>query len=113
MSTKRLSEHHLQNIQSLLWDVRFKWHNIGLALGIDPSTLEVVKRSNLHVVDDCFSQMLLKWLRRGDCVPCWKALAEALRSPTVGVQVIEESTSKLLSLVIESNCMILFQTICS
>ena len=86
---EHLSEIDLHKVQTLLWDTRSKWHNIGLALGVDPTTLEAIKRSNHHVVDDCFKEMLLVWLRRANPIPCWKALADALRSPSVGVHVEE------------------------
>lgn len=90
-STEQLNEKDLNLIQNILWCARVKWNNIGLALKIDPSTLEVIKRDNHCNTDECFKEMLLKWLRRADPVPCWKALAVALNYPSVGITVAEDS----------------------
>ena len=88
-ATTKLGEESLRDITSCLWPARFKWRHIGDSLKIDPSTLEVIGYENRRV-DDCFVAVLLKWLRRGKPVPCWKVLAEALSSPPVGV-IVEES----------------------
>ena len=85
-ATTRLDEGSLDEIQTYLWRARFKWRLIGDSLKIDPSTLAVIGDENRRV-DDCFVAVLLKWLRRGKPVPCWKVLAEALSSPPVGVIV--------------------------
>ena len=84
-SCKRLKECSLQDIQSCLWNARVKWQTIGLALGIDITTLEVIKRNNPYDNDAAFQAMLLNYLRKANPVPCWKDLAQALMSTPVGV----------------------------
>ena len=96
-ASTRLDEGSLNEIKTCLWRARFKWRHIGDSLKIDPSTLEVIGYENRRV-DDCFVAVLLKWLRSGKPVPCWKVLAEALSSPPVGV--IVEETSKGNSLLL-------------
>ena len=75
----------LHQISECLWPVRYKWCQIGDALKIDDATLEVIRDENPHRVDNCIRSMLVTWLRNSNA--CWKALAEALRSPLVGVTV--------------------------
>ena len=91
-ATTKLDERCLNEIKTCLWRARFKWRLIGNSLKIDPSTLEVIGYENRRV-DDCFVAVLLKWLRSGKPVPCWKVLAEALSSPSVGVIVKESNES--------------------
>ena len=88
-SVAALSVRDLRSVQDRLWLVRMKWSVIGLALEIDPATLEVIKMDNPNNTDGAFQSTLLTWLRRNKPLPCWKALAEALRSPSVGVHVGE------------------------
>ena len=93
-STAALGAQHLHSVQDRLWVVRMKWFVIGLALEIDPATLEVIKMDNPNNTNGAFQSMLLMWLRKRQPVPCWKALVEALRSPSVGV-VVGKWVSKL------------------
>ena len=88
-ATTKLGKESLKDITSCLWPARFKWRQIGIALEIDASTLEVIREDH-HRVDDCFLDVICIWLRNGKPVPCWKVLAEALSSPPVGV-IVEES----------------------
>ena len=90
-ATTKLGEESLKDITSCLWPARLKWRQIGIALEIDASTLEVIHEDH-HRVDDCFLDVIIKWLKNGKHVPCWKVLAEALSSPPVEVAV--EETSK-------------------
>lgn len=88
-SAAALSVRDLHRVQDCLWVVQMKWSVIGLALEIDPATLEVIKMDNPNNTDGAFQSMLLKWLRQSKPVPCWKAIAEALKLPSVGVHVGE------------------------
>ena len=76
---------NLNGIQNSIWAGRVEWENIGLNLGIEYSTLEVIKSNNPQNVDRCFREMLAKWLQLGhettlNCLIC------ALRSPSVGFE---------------------------
>ena len=73
----------LRAIQKTTWGARTKWYNIGLELEIDPETLDVIEGNNKDI-DKQFRAMLTTWLKMIDPKPTWVALAEALRSPTVG-----------------------------
>ena len=65
------------------WEARAKWFYIGLELGIKVEILHAIRRSNHSMIDDCFKEMLVEWLRNATPVPTLAALANALRSPTV------------------------------
>ena len=78
-----LSTKDLRKVQRAAWDARAKWYNVGLELDIDPGTLDTIKRDNDNS-DDRFRAMLMTWLKMVEPKPTWEALAEALRSPTVG-----------------------------
>ena len=73
----------LRMVQRAAWDARSKWYNIGLELEIDPGTLNVIEVDNKKT-DDCFRAMLTTWLNTVEPKPTSAALADALRSPTVG-----------------------------
>ena len=87
------SKLEMRDVIKYLWPARFKWRQIGIALEIDTSTLEVIRDNNRRV-DDCFSDVISTWLRNSKHVPCWKVLAEALLSPPVGAIVTCQETSK-------------------
>ena len=87
-ATTKIGEENVSKVIKCLWPARLKWREIGLALKIDPTTLEVIRRSS-HNVDDCFTNVILRWFRKGKPVPCWKILAEILSSPPVEVPVEE------------------------
>ena len=87
-ATTKLSNQSLKDITTHLWPARLKWRQIGIALGIDATTLEVIEEDHRRV-DDRFLAVLLEWLKNAQFKPCWKVLAEALSSPPVGVTVEE------------------------
>ena len=73
----------LGKVQDTIWEARTVWYNVGLALEITPDTLEAIKKDNAKT-EDCFRDMLIKWLREHE-QPTWSALAEALKSRSVGL----------------------------
>ena len=99
-STKPLKECDLNELQIVLWDARCLWNKIGRALQLEPSMLETIASCNSNNDDDCFKEMLQKWLCMGtpNVVPCWKVLANALRSSTIAAQVEEDSTGMCIPL---------------
>ena len=80
----------LHNVQTKVWEGRAKWYNIGLALKLTPGTLDAIRKTNHHVVDDCLIAMLKEWLSKPELNPSWSGLATALRDKTVGLEGIAE-----------------------
>ena len=68
-----------------MWEGRAKWYNLGLELGIPAGTLEAIKQTNHHVVDDCFRETVLTWLKSYELRPSWSSLARSLRAAPVGL----------------------------
>ena len=83
-STTTLSTKDIRAVHKYLWPARHKWRRVGLAVEIDITTLEVIKMDN-NRTDDCFMEMLTKWLRSKNPVPCWKNLTTALESIEIKV----------------------------
>ena len=89
-SRARLDSENLKEVIKCLWPARLQYNEIGIALGIDTTTLEVIKQENLKIYDR-FVEVIKRWLRRGKPVPCWALLAEELSSPPVEVKVKEKN----------------------
>ena len=83
-----LGPNDLRNVQRILWEARTQWYNLGLELDITPDSLDSIKHDNANT-SDCFRAMLTKWLRENQR-PTWSVLAEALRSPSVGLDHLAE-----------------------
>ena len=83
IDTGALGASNLRSVRRATWDARSKWYDVGLELGIDPGTLDSIK-SNNDSNESRFTAVLLSWLRAVNPRPTLAALAEALRSPTVG-----------------------------
>ena len=66
-----------------LWEARIKWYNIGLALELPPDELEEVRRIYQNRPNECFRELLQRWLRRGTPQPTWSAIVRALRTKIV------------------------------
>ena len=81
---------NLKGVQDLVWDVRTKWSNLGLELGIKIADLEVIEKNNRSDVDTCFKKMLLMWLRMVNPFPSWEGLVSALGKSSVGRKDIAE-----------------------
>ncbi len=74
----------------LLWSARSEWYNLGIALGVDPNTLEVIKITNPSNSDDCFNAML-KSCSETNTSLTWSGVCEALRKPSVAHNDVAES----------------------
>ena len=79
-----LNPNDLRKVLRTIWEARTEWYNLGLELDITPDTLDAIEQANVLNPDRCFRAMLTKWLREHN-QPTWSSLAEALRSPAVGL----------------------------
>ena len=84
-----LGPNDLRRVQDTLWEARTQWYNLGLGLDITPDSLDSIEQANAGNPDRCFRAMLTKWLREHQR-PTWSALAEALRSRSVGLSHLAE-----------------------
>ena len=72
-----------------LGKVAAKWHNLGLALDVDSSRLEILEADNGNVTD-CLREMLKVWLRNADR-PTWERVAKALESSPIDMEGLAQS----------------------
>ena len=72
----------LRDVRSALEPVIARWKPIGLALGLDPGQLDVIKRDKGNC-EDCLTKVLTQWLKRNYNTvkfgePSWEMLARAV-----------------------------------
>jgi hypothetical protein len=84
-----LGQTDLRRVQDTIWEARTQWYNLGLGLDIAPDTLDAIELAKVGNPDRCFTAMLTKWLRENPR-PTWSALAEALKSRSVGLSQLAE-----------------------
>ena len=59
-------------------DVRAKWYNIGVQLGVSVGTLDAIKNQCLNEPFDCLRETLTKWLKTCLSPPTWPNVVDAL-----------------------------------
>ena len=82
LAGQQLSEKDLLNVMEELADVRAKWYNIGLGLGVSVGTLNSINTDHNNT-SDCLRATLMKWLNAYSPPPTWNKVVEALRTKTV------------------------------
>ena len=65
-----------------LINVRAKWYNIGMKLGVGVGTLNAI-RIQYNDPSDCLRETLAAWLRARPTPTTWSKVVEALNSATV------------------------------
>ena len=78
------SELNLKTVYNILYDIRRQWIDIGVNLEIDITKLGEIK-DKYDKPGDCLREMIIIWLKKE---PTWKALADALRSPSVNEEKV-------------------------
>ena len=82
LAGQQLSEKNLLNVMEELADVRAKWYNIGLGLGLSVGTLDGIKADHSNI-SDCLREALKTWLKTNLPPPTWSKVLETLRTKTV------------------------------
>ena len=83
LAGQQLSEKDLLNVMEELDDVRAKWYNIGLGLGLSVFTLDGIKADHSNI-SDCLREALKTWLKTHLPPPTWSKVLESLRTKIVG-----------------------------
>ena len=78
---KLLKTTDFKNLYNGLYEIRSKWKQLGVELGVSLGTIESIK-DRCHKPEDCFYEMLHEWLKSGNAT-C-ECLLDSLRQPTVG-----------------------------
>ena len=83
-----LTKKDLVKVRGLLYDVRRKWYDIGLELGIPATELDNIKIQYHNDLDDCLREVVRMWLKSCDIPPTWQALANALQAKAVNEKAL-------------------------
>lgn len=89
-------------MRNLIRDARLKWFYLGLELGIDETTLRVIKQDHRDDTEQCFTEMLSVWLKMASPMPSWEALLAALKQPSLGLEGLVVHVKKKLGLPLDS-----------
>lgn len=67
---------------NLTWDYRARWKFLGIELGFDIGTLDAIGKNNANV-EESLTDLISKWLRRGDPRATRSDISKALQSQMV------------------------------
>ena len=73
---QQLTVEDLRVVMKELNDVRAKWYNIGVHLGVSVGTLKAIKEQYLNDPSDCLRETLTAWLKSS--TPMWSNIVDAL-----------------------------------
>ena len=79
----------LFDVKSELTPLSAKWKDIGIALRLNPHTLDCIQAGNRDDPIACLTSVVTEWLKRNYKVekfgePTWRCLVEAVRHPAGG-----------------------------
>ena len=83
----RLTIDHLSKVLNILWPARTRFFNIGLELGLQPATIDEIRKGH-NYINHCFLMMIKECLKQG--LISKQKLAEAVSSPQVGFGHLRE-----------------------
>lgn len=78
-----LTSHDLATVKRFLYNVRRKWYNIGLELGVEHNKLDEIQDTHRTDYDTCVREMLKIWLKFYPEKPTWGQLADALKQRAI------------------------------
>ena len=80
---EQLSLDDLRHIIEALIEVKHKWLQIGIQLGLSPSTLECIEGQCSTNFDKALYEMIKEWLKLSDQPHTWNDIVHALRLKSV------------------------------
>lgn len=92
-------DEHLRYVIEALVDIKHKWYEVGLQLGLSSSVLDGIEEQCSQNLDKALREMLKKWLKEvGDKPHTWTDITDALRRKSVGEsKVADEIESKYIN----------------
>ena len=73
----------LSAVNSELVSVAPRWMDLGVSLGLDPPTLELIASDHPNDANRCLTEVLAKWLQQVRTARSWRAITLALMSPSI------------------------------
>ncbi|XP_064390046.1 uncharacterized protein LOC135337956 [Halichondria panicea] len=83
---------NFNQIHETLFEVRAKWYNLGLALGLDTGTLNSIKLYNKEECEACLRDALTK--QKDTTKLTWTKIIKALRNLTVGENTLADKLQR-------------------
>jgi hypothetical protein len=80
----------VKNVRDLLFNIRQKWYNIGIELGLSTDELDVIESKYKDDPDRCLVEVIKMWLKSIDPFPTWSILACALRANAINEVALAE-----------------------
>ena len=96
-----LTSGNLSKLRNLIWGACPDWFDLGLELGVEETTLRVIKQNNPEATKQCFTDMLSEWLKMAN--PSWEGLIAALEQPSVGHEELARKVEAEIGVNLESN----------
>ena len=73
----------LSAVNNALVSVAPRWMDLGVSLGLDSPTIELIHSNHPKDASRCLTEMLAKWLQQVRTARSWRAITLALMSPSV------------------------------
>ncbi|XP_064405452.1 uncharacterized protein LOC135350548 [Halichondria panicea] len=86
---------HFNEMYQELYEVSTKWYNLGLALGLAPHTLNIIKHNNKDDCETCLREALEQ--RDNNTNLTWEEIDKALRQPTVQMIALANNIQEKVS----------------
>ena len=80
----------LDTLVTELYEARTKWYFVGLKLKVPADVLDTIESESDDLAER-FLRVLKAALKRVEPVLTWRAVVEALKSPTVGLQLLAKT----------------------
>ncbi len=74
----------IRNAKKELVTIAKEWDELGEALGLPHSLIQIIKADHPFDVNQCMKEVVNAWFENKGNPPSWKGLCEALRDPLVG-----------------------------
>ena len=85
---------NLPKVRALIHNACTKWYDLGLELGVEKVTLDIIRTNYHDETETCFREMLSEWLNMIDPRPSWEALIAALKQPYIGHEELAKKVRK-------------------
>lgn len=74
----------VKEVRNFLYDIRWKWYDIGIELDVDGVKLDAIKAMKNNEPSACLYKMIQERLKDVENPLTWRVIAEALNAKTIG-----------------------------
>lgn len=102
VSDEILSLDDLSKVRNELHEVRARWYDIGLELGLPVSTLDTIKQE-CQDNTECLRRILQEWLKMIDSQPSWRTLINVLQSKVINEGALAMMIAEKYGIILTSS----------